>query len=189
MRRDGARVDPVGQRQRLIHRERSLQRLRERGEAAVEPDGEKLPALALRLEHLAEAPLRRRRDRDVAEGDRALETYLATCPSAQEERIETYRSEPYVYAQMIAGPDAATPGEAKNSWLTGTAAWTFVSLAEGILGIEPDYDGLRIDPCIPRAWDGFRVTRRFRGTVYEIEVSNPDGASGGVRSPRAKRRR
>ena len=85
---------------------------------------------------------------------------------------------------MTAGPDAPTPGEAKNSWLTGTAAWTFVSLAQGILGIRPDYDGLRIDPCIPRDWEGFRATRRFRGTVYEIDVSNPDGVSTGVRSLR-----
>ena len=119
----------------------------------------------------------------LGEGERALETYLAICPSAQDD-LDTYRAEPYVYAQMIAGPDAAVPGEAKNSWLTGTAAWTFVSLAQGILGIKPDYDGLRIDPCVPRAWAGFRVTRRFRGTVYEIEVSNPDGVSGGVRSLR-----
>ena len=116
------------------------------------------------------------------EGERALETYLAICPSAREEAIETYRSEPYVYAQMIAGPDAATPGEAKNSWLTGTAAWAFVSLAQGILGIEPGYDGLRVNPCIPRGWGGYRVSRRFRGVLYEIEVANPDGVSRGVRS-------
>jgi cellobiose phosphorylase len=120
----------------------------------------------------------------LGEGERALETYLAICPSAREEAIETYRSEPYVYAQMIAGRDAATPGEAKNSWLTGTAAWAFVSLAQGILGIEPCYDGLRVDPCIPGAWSSYRVSRRFRGVVYEIEVSNPDGVSRGVRALR-----
>jgi cellobiose phosphorylase len=118
----------------------------------------------------------------LGEGDRALESYLAICPSAQEGRIETYRSEPYVYAQMIAGPEAATPGEAKNSWLTGTAAWAFTAAAQGILGVKPDYDGLRIDPCIPRGWRSYRVVRRFRGTVYEISVSNPDGVSSGVRS-------
>ena len=88
----------------------------------------------------------------LGEGDRALDYYLAICPSAKEERIETYRSEPYVYAQMIAGPDAATPGEAKNSWLTGTAAWTFVALAQGILGIQPDYDGPAHRPVHPRDW-------------------------------------
>jgi len=83
-----------------------------------------------------------------------------------------------------AGPDAATPGEAKNSWLTGTAAWAFVSGTQGLLGIVPDYDGLRIDPCIPRTWEKFRVTRRFRGVDYEITVTNPAGLSGGVRSLR-----
>ena len=120
----------------------------------------------------------------LGEGERALATYLAICPSTREERIETYRCEPYVYAQMIAGPDAATPGEAKNSWLTGTAAWTFVSGTQGLLGIAPDYDGLRIDPCVPRTWESFRVTRRFRGAVYEITVANPSGISRGVRSLR-----
>ena len=118
----------------------------------------------------------------LGEGERALESYLAICPSTREERIDTYRSEPYVYAQMIAGPDAPTPGEAKNSWLTGTAAWAFISGVEGLLGIVPEYDGLRIDPCIPRSWESFRVTRRFRGVVYDISVANPDGAAGGVRS-------
>ena len=104
--------------------------------------------------------------------------------STRERDIERYRCEPYVYAQMIAGPDAATPGEAKNSWLTGAAAWTFVSGTQGLLGIVPDYDGLRIDPCIPHGWTSFRVVRRFRGVVYEIEVENPDGVGGGVRSLR-----
>ncbi|HUK98144.1 MAG TPA: hypothetical protein VLV46_10845 [Gaiellaceae bacterium] len=118
----------------------------------------------------------------LGDGARGLESYLAICPSTREERIETYRCEPYVYAQTIAGPDAATPGEAKNSWLTGTAAWAFVSGAQGLLGIVPDYDGLRIDPCVPGSWDSFHVTRRFRGTVYEIEVRNPNGAGHGVSS-------
>ena len=118
----------------------------------------------------------------LGNGERAFETYLAVCPSAQEPRIETYRSEPYVYAQVIAGRDAAIPGEAKNSWLTGTAAWTFVSISQGILGVKPDYAGLRIDPCIPREWSSYRVRRRFRGTTYDIAVENPDGVCSGVRS-------
>lgn len=117
----------------------------------------------------------------LGEGDRAFEYYLSICPSAKEDQIETYRCEPYVYAQMIAGRDAATPGEAKNSWLTGTAAWTFVSVSQGILGVQPDYEGLRIDPCIPTAWDGFEVTRRFRGVEYHIRVRNPEHVSKGVR--------
>jgi cellobiose phosphorylase len=118
----------------------------------------------------------------LGDGDRALETYLAICPSTREDDAETYRCEPYVYAQMIAGRDAATPGEAKNSWLTGTAAWALVSGMQGLLGIVPDYTGLRIDPCIPRGWESFRAVRRFRGTLYEIDVRNPDGAGRGVRS-------
>jgi cellobiose phosphorylase len=118
----------------------------------------------------------------MGEGDRAMEYYLSICPSAKEEQIETYRSEPYVYAQMIAGRDAETTGEAKNSWLTGTAAWTFVSVAQGILGVKPDFEGLRLDPCIPSKWDYYTVTREYRGVVYEIMVKNPKGLCRGVKS-------
>ena len=118
----------------------------------------------------------------LGEGDRALAGYHSICPSAKDDQIETYRSEPYAYAQTIAGPDSPTFGEAKNSWLTGTAAWTFVVASQGILGIQPDHAGLRIDPCIPPSWPGFRVRRRFRGAEYDIEVRNPDGVSKGVRS-------
>jgi cellobiose phosphorylase len=118
----------------------------------------------------------------LGDGDRALEYYLSICPSAKEEQIETYRSEPYVYAQMIAGRDAATPGEAKNSWLTGTAAWTFLTVSQGLLGIKPDFDGLRIDPCIPKGWKEFKVTRNYRGVEYQIHVSNPKGICQGVKS-------
>jgi cellobiose phosphorylase len=117
----------------------------------------------------------------LGDGDRALEYYLSICPSAKEDQIETYRCEPYVYAQMIAGRDAATPGEAKNSWLTGTAAWTFLTVSQGLLGIKPDYDGLRIAPCIPKSWPGFFVARRYRGTEYRISLKNPAGLSHGVK--------
>ena len=116
----------------------------------------------------------------LGEGDRALDSYLAICPATKQDRIEAYRSEPYAFAQMIAGPDARTPGEGRNSWLTGTAAWALVALSQGILGVKPSYDGLRVDPCIPPDWDGYRVTRRFRGVVYEIDVRNPRHVSGGV---------
>ncbi len=118
----------------------------------------------------------------MGEGDRAMEYYLSICPSAKEEQIETYRSEPYVYAQIIAGRDAETTGEAKNSWLTGTAAWTFVSVAQGILGVKPDFEGLRLDPCVPSKWDYYTVTREYRGVVYEIMVKNPKGLCRGVKS-------
>jgi cellobiose phosphorylase len=118
----------------------------------------------------------------LGEGDRALAGYLSICPSAKEDQIEVYRCEPYVYAQTIAGPDSPTYGEAKNSWLTGTAAWTFVVVSQGILGVQPTHGGLRVDPCIPSDWPGFRVTRRFRGATYDIEVRNPDGVSKGLRT-------
>ena len=117
----------------------------------------------------------------LGEGERALEYYLATCPPARQ-NLDAYRAEPYVHAQMISGRDAATPGEARNSWLTGTAAWSFVVLSQGILGIQPDYEGLRLDPCVPADWRSFRVERRFRGAVYDISVENPDGVCRGVRS-------
>ena len=117
----------------------------------------------------------------LGEGERALEYYLSICPSAKESQIETYRAEPYVYAQMIAGKDAPVFGEAKNSWLTGTAAWTFVVVSQGILGVQPTYAGLRLDPCIPKAWPGFSVTRQYRGATYAIEVVNR-GVCKGVKS-------
>ncbi len=116
----------------------------------------------------------------LGDGDRALEYYLSICPSAKQGEIDLYRSEPYVYAQMIAGRDAPCFGEAKNSWLTGTAAWTLVALTQGILGIKPDYEGLVVDPCIARKWKGFSATRKFRGAEYAIEVKNPEGVCKGV---------
>ena len=79
---------------------------------------------------------------------------------------------------MIAGKDAVRHGEAKNSWLTGTAAWNFVAVTQWILGIRPEHDGLRVEPVIPAAWDGFQATRRFRGTTYEIEVVREASGSG-----------
>ena len=81
---------------------------------------------------------------------------------------------------MIAGKDAPNFGEAKNSWLTGTAAWTFLNVSQYILGIRPDYDGLMIDPCIPEHIKGFKVSRTFRGINYDIEITNPDSAQKGI---------
>ena len=89
-------------------------------------------------------------------------------------------TEPYVYSQMVAGRDAPTFGEAKNSWLTGTAAWTFLSISQSILGVQPTLDGLRIDPCVPESWKNFRVRRCYRGAWYEIHVTNPKGVQKGV---------
>ena len=117
----------------------------------------------------------------VGNGNRAWEYYRKICPSYLEDISELHKTEPYVYSQMIAGKDAFKPGEAKNSWLTGTASWNFYTITQFILGIKPDYDGLRIDPCIPNDWKGFNVTRKFRGATYQIEIQNPDGKSKGVK--------
>ena len=115
-------------------------------------------------------------------GDGALDYYLRINPSAREAISDVHRCEPYVYAQMIAGRDASMHGEAKNSWLTGTAAWNMVAISQSILGIRPEYDGLRVEPVIPRSWPGFRAMRRFRGTMYEIEVARRTGGDATVSS-------
>jgi cellobiose phosphorylase len=113
----------------------------------------------------------------TGDAERALDAYLRINPSARESISDVHRCEPYVYAQMIAGRDAPTHGEAKNSWLTGTAAWNMVAISQWILGIRPEHDGLRVEPVIPGSWRGFRATRRFRGTTYQIEVSQDRGGA------------
>ena len=115
-------------------------------------------------------------------GDKAFDYYSRICPAFREEISEVHRTEPYVYSQMIAGRDAVRHGEAKNSWLTGTASWNFVALSQWILGIRPDWEGLRVEPCIPSSWPEFRVVRKFRGSTFHIIVRNPDGVSSGVKS-------
>ena len=107
----------------------------------------------------------------MGEGENALDYYHRINPSVREEISDLHKCEPYVYSQMIAGKDAATHGEAKNSWLTGTAAWNFLAISQWILGIRPDYDGLIIDPVIPDDWHGFRVVRKYRGVTYNINIS------------------
>lgn len=116
----------------------------------------------------------------IGRGDRAFEIYKKTCPSYIENISEIHRTEPYVYSQMIAGADAFYHGEAKNSWLTGTAAWTFVNVSQAILGVQPDYDGLKIDPCVPSDFGDFELVRKFRGATYYIDVKKPDGVQKGV---------
>ena len=117
----------------------------------------------------------------LGRGDYAWDYYRKICPSYTEENSALHKVEPYVYSQMIAGKDAAKPGEAKNSWLTGTAAWNWYAITQYILGIKPAYDGLEIDPCICSQWKEYTVTRRFRGSEYEIKIQNPDGVCKGIR--------
>ncbi len=117
----------------------------------------------------------------IGRGNRAWQVYTRTCPAYIEDISEIHRTEPYVYSQMIAGKDAPNFGEAKNSWLTGTAAWTFLDVSQYILGIRPDYDGLLIDPCIPSKLDGFDAKRDFRGVTYRISVKNPDHVEKGIK--------
>ena len=117
----------------------------------------------------------------MGHGNRAFELYKKTCPTFLEDISEIHRTEPYVYCQMVAGKDAPTFGEGKNSWLTGTAAWTFTVLTQGMLGIIPDYDGLLIDPCIPSSVKEYTVDRLYRGTRYHITIRNPKHVEKGVK--------
>lgn len=116
----------------------------------------------------------------IGRGEKAMKYYLSICPANKEHQIETYRCEPYVYSQMTAGRDAATPGEAKNSWLTGTAAWSFVSISQYILGLKADYNGLVIDPCVPKEWKEFSIQRKFRNVLYKIRIVNSNSVNKGV---------
>ena len=116
----------------------------------------------------------------LGHGDRAFEIYKKTCPAFIEEISEIHCTEPYVYSQMVAGRDAKFFGQGKNSWLTGTAAWTFVNVSQYILGVYPTHKGLSIDPCVPGDFGDFTLTRRFRGAVYRITV-HTNGSQKGVK--------
>ena len=112
----------------------------------------------------------------LGHGDQAHDYYTRINPSAREQISDLHRCEPYVYAQMIAGRDAAIPGEAKNSWLTGTAAWNYVAVTQWILGVRPTLDGLQVAPVIPSGWQGCKIQRVFRGVTYHIEVRRGEEA-------------
>ena len=126
----------------------------------------------------------------AGEGDQAFKYYSEIAPAFTEETSDLHKTEPYVYGQMIGGKDAGSDigqtgknfGQGKNSWLTGTAAWNMVAISQYILGVQADFDGLKIDPSIPSAWDGLTATRQFRGATYDIKVSNPDHVCKGVKS-------
>ena len=106
----------------------------------------------------------------LGRGNEAFDIYRRICPAYLEDKSEIHETEPYCYSQMVTGRASGNPGHAKNSWLTGTASWTFLSISQAILGIYPEYTGLRIQPCIPDDWDEYTVTRRFRGSEYRIHV-------------------
>jgi cellobiose phosphorylase len=117
----------------------------------------------------------------LGRGDQAFAYYAQIAPAYTEHLGERHKVEPYVYAQMIAGKDTPRQGEAKNSWLTGAAAWNFVAISQWILGVRPEYAGLMVDPCIPPAWDGFEVQRWYRNATYRISVHNPRHVSRGIK--------
>lgn len=117
----------------------------------------------------------------VGNGNRAFEIYRKTCPSYVEPYSDIHRTEPYIYSQMVAGADAPRHGEAKNSWLTGTAAWTFVNISQYILGLRPTHSGLMIDPCIPEGFGDFTLDRYYRGIKYHIQVKNPTNVQKGIK--------
>ncbi|WP_258725531.1 GH36-type glycosyl hydrolase domain-containing protein [Cellulomonas sp. NS3] len=108
----------------------------------------------------------------VGRGAQAFDYYKRITPAYREEISDVHKLEPYVYAQMIAGKEAVRHGEAKNSWLTGTAAWNFVAVSQYLLGVRPGYDGLVVDPQIGPEVPEFTVTRTARGATYEIHVTN-----------------
>lgn len=119
----------------------------------------------------------------LGRGNKAMDLYLSFLPAAKNDTADVYSMEPYVYSQFITGIDHPNRfGRARNSWLTGTASWGFVSVSQYILGVRPDYDGLIVSPAIPKEWDGFKVKRVFRGATYEIEVKNPNHVESGVKS-------
>lgn len=116
----------------------------------------------------------------LGNAEKAFDYYKRIAPAYLEEISDLHRTEPYVYAQMIAGKDAAKPGEAKNSWLTGTAAWNFYAVSRYILGVRPDYHHLIIDPCMPSSLKVLNIKRKWRNTTYHIRIENPEGVSKGV---------
>jgi cellobiose phosphorylase len=116
----------------------------------------------------------------LGNGDRAYEYYHQINPVAKNELIDEFQCEPYVYPQNILADEHPQFGLARNSWLSGTAAWAYRAATHYILGVRPTYAGLLVDPCIPTAWPGFRATRKFRGATYQIDVHNPRRVSKGV---------
>ena len=118
----------------------------------------------------------------LGRGSRAMKFYDALCPALQNDRIEVRQAEPYSYCQFISGKDHTTYGRAHHPFMTGSSGWAYYAATQYLLGIRPDFDRLIIDPCIPADWKEFSVVRKWRGGLYNIYVSNPDGVEKGVRS-------
>jgi cellobiose phosphorylase len=116
----------------------------------------------------------------LGHGDQAYQYYRACMPAAYNTRAEVRQSEPYVQAQTTYSTYSPRPGNSRTSWLTGAAAWSYYSATQYILGIRPEINGLRIDPCIPSAWSGFSAVRRFRGKTLRITIYNPEHVCKGV---------
>jgi N,N'-diacetylchitobiose phosphorylase len=118
----------------------------------------------------------------LGQGERAMRFYDSMLPYNQNDKIEVRQAEPYSYCQFVYGAERKGHGRARHPWLTGSAGWAYTAVTKWILGIRPGYTGLTVDPCIPPQWDGFKVTRKWRGAVYRITVENPRHVSKGVRS-------
>lgn len=114
-------------------------------------------------------------------GDLAMKFYDALCPYHQNDQIEMRESEPYSYCQFVMGRDHSAYGRARHPFMTGSGGWSYFSATRYILGIRPDYDSLTVDPCIPADWKAFDAVRVWRGAIYELRVSNPDGVMKGVK--------
>ena len=125
----------------------------------------------------------------LGRGDRAFEYFRAYMPAASNDSPEVRECEPYVWCQSTHGKPSRLFGKARLPWLSGTASWSYFAATHHILGIRPDYDGLLVDPCIPKHWDGFEVRRVFRGATYRIKVLNPGHVSSGVKSVKVGRRK
>ncbi len=118
----------------------------------------------------------------LGRGDKAFEYYLSYLPAMYNDNADKYTMEPYVYSQFITGKEHEHHfGRARNSWLTGTAAWSFVAISQYILGVRADYEGLIVDPVIPHEWDSYSVYRRYRDKDFNIQVKNPDNVSSGIK--------
>jgi len=117
----------------------------------------------------------------LGDGESAMSFYDALCPYNQNDKIEVRQAEPYVYCQFVVGKAHTAFGRARHPFMTGSAGWSYYAATEYILGIKPDYDSLTVDPCIPADWKEFSVSRVWRGSTYDIRVTNPNGVTCGVK--------